>query len=295
MLILKGHTNSVQALAYTPDGQTLISAGDDCTIRLWDVRTAREVACLRDHTDAILSLSVSQDGRLLASGGHDKRVRLWDFEELRVVETYKRFEASVNAVSLSPDGRFLASGADRSQGETLRVRNLPSARQWAVAGGPTRMRAVWSLALSADSGWLAVGRGDGVVELHDPMFVASIHLLAHSSGVTAMAFAPDGGTLATLSANTVTLWDVEQGQRRRTVGEHPGRAWSLAHTPDGRYIATGGWDSTVRLWDPITGRERARFDWHLGRVNAVAFSPDGMTAAAAGNAHDIVIWDVDDL
>src|SRR5436309_1060917 len=124
MLILKGHTNSVQALAYTPDGQTLISAGDDCTIRLWDVRTAREVARLEGHTDGILTLSISSDGKWLASGGHDKGVLVWDLAERRGFITLPRLGASINATCFCFDDRYLAYGCDRSQEYTLRLSPL---------------------------------------------------------------------------------------------------------------------------------------------------------------------------
>src|SRR4051812_2720767 len=117
MLILKGHTNSVQALVYTPDGRTLISAGDDRRIRLWDVQNGKEWGWLGDHTDAILSLSLHPSGKQLASGGHDKRVLLWEgFEDANTLETlevFPRFDTTINAVAFSANGRFLAAGADR--------------------------------------------------------------------------------------------------------------------------------------------------------------------------------------
>src|SRR5215475_7729178 len=76
MLTLRGHTNTVQTLAYSPDGKTLASAGDDRTVCLWDLTTGAAHHVLRDHTDAVLTVAFSPDGRTLASGGYDKQMRL---------------------------------------------------------------------------------------------------------------------------------------------------------------------------------------------------------------------------
>jgi len=295
MLVLQGHTNSVQALAYVPDGKMLISAGDDCTIRLWDVQSGREVARLQGHTDSIQTLSIHPDGNQLASGGHDKQVRLWDLTARRLLNAFPPYETTINAVAFSADGQLLASGAERGSPHMMHIRDLSNGNVCPYSHLPAR--AVWSLAFApGPETILATGWSSGVVDLFDVKGLGNLHELVHPAGVTALAFSPDGHSLAALFGNSVTVWDVQTGQARMNLLDHTGHTWSVAYSPDGRSIATGSWDSTVRLWDAGTGHERARFDWQLGeRINAVAFAPDGMTAACAGTSPDIVIWDLDDV
>ena len=75
---MKGHNNGVFCLAFTPDGKTLISGSFDTHVRLWDVKTGKNVATLRDHKDEVLCVAVSPDGKTLATGSSDKTIMLWD-------------------------------------------------------------------------------------------------------------------------------------------------------------------------------------------------------------------------
>src|SRR5262249_36652167 len=299
MLTLRGHTNTVQTLAYSPDGKTLASAGDDRTVCLWDLTTGAAHHVLRDHTDAVLTVAFSPDGRTLASGGYDKQMRLWDVVTGGFVATFRRGASGViTATAFSPSGHWLAWGCDRGGGLTLR--DLRTARDtipanWTANPTGGAWKAIWSVTFSPDSTLLATGQGNGQVSLWDLALEKRRGQFAHSSRITPLPFRPDGRTLATLAGRTIRLWDVKSGQERLTLSGHGQHAWSVAFTRDGHFLATGGWDGTVRLWDPHTGQERAKYDWGLGRVNAVAFAPDGMTAAAAGTSPEIIIWDVDDL
>jgi len=311
MLTLRGHTNTVQTLAYSPDGHTLASASDDRTVRLWDLATGQTRVILDDHSEPMLALAFSPDSSDLAYGGFDKQVHLCDTARGGTIvpfEPFPRFEHAITGIAFSPNGQHLAVGADLIRtrwanprarrallpAPTLRVRDMLTGQDWVPSfeDGP---QAVWCLAFSPDGATLAAGLGNGAVVLWDFASRTEQRRLTHDAGIHAIVFSPKNTTLAALAGRQVKLWRSGQRSPVSMSMAHAGYAWSVAFTRDGHFLATGGWDGTVRLWDPHTGQERAKYDWGLGRVNAVAFAPDGMTAAAAGTSPEIIIWDVDDL
>ena len=102
------HGLFVPALLFTPDGMTLISAGSDRRIRLWDPATGRELRRFVGHEAAVLSLALTADGRTLASGGSDGTVRLWDLADGKERQRFAGSRGQVAAVALAPDGSWLA-------------------------------------------------------------------------------------------------------------------------------------------------------------------------------------------
>ncbi|MEE1825399.1 hypothetical protein PUR61_24920 [Streptomyces sp. BE20] len=115
----------------------------------------------------------------------------------------------------------------------------------------------------------------------------------HGSAVLAVAYSPDGRTLATGSADhTVKLWDTATHRMLATLTGHGSTVMTVAFSPDGRTLASAGADRTVRLWDVSSGRTTGILTGHTGAVWSAAFSPDGRALATGGADRTVRLWDV---
>ena len=118
------HTDNINSVVFSPDGEMLVSGSDDGSIRLWDVATEQQFGePLMGHTSSVLSVAFSPDGETLASGGgYDQTIRLWDVDTgQQIGEPLMGHTSSVKSVAFSPDGEMLASG---SGDRTIQLHNM---------------------------------------------------------------------------------------------------------------------------------------------------------------------------
>jgi WD40 repeat protein len=200
---LIGHKHTdVYSVAFSPDGKTLASVGDDGIILLWDVKSGQRINSLKHYECWVASVAFSPDGNTLASAVSNPEVRLWDVDSGQRINSLEHTD-SVFSVAFSPDGKILASA---SEDHTVQLWDVEAGQRINSLEHPTY---VYFVAFSPD-GTLASVDWDGTVWLWDMKSGQRIHsLTGHVHGVTSVAFSPDGTILASGSWDgTVLLWDM---------------------------------------------------------------------------------------
>jgi len=283
----EGHRDAVVWLSVAPDGQTLLSASTDHTIKLWDFAGRKLVKTLGSQKDMARSAIFLPDGVRALTAGDDGEIVLRSVTDGAVLHVFSAKDHDrVNKIAISADGRRMISG--HSSGnvilwdlETKQALHVLDAHGWSVAG----------VAMSPDGTTAVSGDIDGELKLWDVTTSRLIRSwLGHERGSYGIVYTSDGKRLVTGSGDrTIKLWDLGASKELRRFDGHSGTVYALALSSDDKRILSASLDGTARLWDIDTGNELALFIGHDGPVYSVAFGPDG-TVVTGGIDRTIRIW-----
>ncbi|MDZ7962781.1 MAG: serine/threonine-protein kinase [Aulosira sp. DedQUE10] len=251
---LKGHSKWIWTVAFSPDGKTLASGSADKNIKLWNVATGQEIKILKGHTEGISSVAFSPNGTTLASSSLDKTINLWNLSNGKLIRTLKGHSQAVSAVAFSPDGSTLASGSWDKQ---IKLWNVATGKEIRTLVGHSEL--ILSVAFSPDGLTMASGSKDKSIKLWNLVTGETIRTLkGHTDKVNSVVYIPQVGDSKTAngltlvsgsSDNKIKLWNTATGKEIRTLKRDSGYIYSVAISPDGKTIASGGSaDNIIKVW-----------------------------------------------
>ncbi len=279
-MLLKGHADTIQAIAFSPDGRQALSADLSGRLCLWDTTSGQRTRELL-HENPVEDAIYAPQGNLLAViAGHD--IILYDASTLKAIRTISDTEQSFYTLCFTPDQRILVAGGQQG----IVFRDVKTGEKISQLDHEN-LDNVHSIAVSPDSTLLAAG-GNGIIVLWEMNGKKRWNLTCEIAKT--LAFSPDGHNLTFDAGNNVGRVDVATGRLKATMKGHNGFVQVLAYSPDGRRLATGGDDTTIRIWDAAEQKELLTLPGGSKSITTLAFSPNQRQLISANFSGLIRLW-----
>lgn len=241
---LTGHTDKVNSVTFSPNGQLLATGSNDRQIKIWDVHKKQVRTTLRhifpeSSLSPVNSLTFSPDGKMLASAGYQS-VIIWDVDSWQEKHTLKH-DDWVHAVVFSPNRKLLAS----VDGKQIKIWDVTKQRVIKLLDGDSDW--IGAIAFSPDSQTFASGGSEGRIIFWSVLNWKPVRECKDVSSISDLDFSKDGKNI-TSAGNSVVVWNVKNGNRVTSFSKHTGWVMEAAFSPDGTNIVSGGLeDGTLYL------------------------------------------------
>ncbi len=302
LLTLKGHGDSINACAFSPDNNSILSAGADRTLRLWDLDTGKELKTFKYHDDEVTCCAFSPDGKYIVSGSKDETLKLWNADTCEETARLEGHQDAVNSCAFSPDGTIIVSGSDDGSVIFWDTRTKQELEKIDISHRP-----VTCCTFSPDGDIVAAASEDGMLTLIDSENFEELSFTSAMKSLNCCAFGPDGEVIVTggYTGNhynePVIFYRTEDDEPEPeepfeyTIDEerHAEDITACGFSPDGSLVVTGGVDNYLMLWDAVGFEFSAKLAGHSAEITSCIFSPDGKMIASTSKDCTIKIWNTE--
>ncbi|MEO6253083.1 MAG: caspase family protein [Ferruginibacter sp.] len=285
------HDDHVKAAAFSTDGEKIITASKDNSVKIWSALNGTQLADLKGHKDEVLHISFSQNGKLALTVSKDKTAKIWNADNGALITSIKE-NVPLQRGCFSPDGKLLVTVPaypEISLGKAaMKIWDVPSGKLIFVL--KKHKKEITDLVFIENGSKLLSSSYDGTVIMWDISTGKVINELAGDIAVSDIDVSGDGSTIITATSNVAKLWDAKTCQLSVT---YQGDTYSVTNSefsPNGKKILTATDGAYVRLWDPGQGKLEYVFQGGQGRLNGAHFSVDGEKILIA-SCNVAEIWD----
>jgi WD40 repeat protein/uncharacterized protein YjbI with pentapeptide repeats len=286
--VLSGHTHNINSCTWSRNSDHILSASDDCTVKLWDSNTGHCIKTFPGHSDSVTSCTWSPDGNQILSASDDRFLKTWDAKTGQCTRTLSGHSGGITSCDWSPDGSQILSA---SYDMTLKLWDSKTGRCTQTLSGHSG--GVTSCAWSPDGSQILSASFDKSLRIWDSKTGQCVRTFSgHSAQVNSCAWSPDiSQILSTSSDNTIKIWESKTGQCIRTFSGHSYDVQSCDWSPNGSQILSASFDKSLKIWDAKTGQCVQTLLGHSGGITSCAWSPDGTQILSASNDKHLKIWD----
>jgi centriolar protein POC1 len=201
--LLKAHAGAVRSVNFGKDGKSLLTAGDDKTVKIWALPSKRFMATLSGHSNWVRTAVFSPDQQLVASGGDDKTVRVWDATKGQLIQTYYDPTDIVTSVQFHPEGTSIACGSNDKTLKLWDIRSEKLVQYYQAHDGP-----VTSVRFHPSGNYVLTSSADSTLKIWDIREGTLLYTLrGHGGATTGVAFSPKGDFFASSSDDeSVMVW-----------------------------------------------------------------------------------------
>ncbi len=331
-LVPLGHSDSVYAIDFSPDGRLAFSLAYDQVLRVWEVETGREIKRFSMQSDWVKALAVSPDGLTVLSGGTNREMRLRNIASGETVLQLDGHSRQINTIQFSTDGRFIISAGndriikrwDTETGELLNeyrghqspIKSVVYSKngKWLTSAAENGEVIVWdvqtklpvkkfiahqgaanSVVFLEDERLLASSGADGQIFLWDWRQAERVgELKGHEKTVNSIDISVDGRQLLSASDDkTIRIWDLTNQQLIRKIKAHQDKVIGAKFSPNGHFVLSGSSDNSLQLWGAVFGNPIMKFEGYASLANSLTFSKDGKWLFSGHQDRTLKLWDME--